>query len=278
MHVVWKNCPYAHQGVNKRGKSKPSLILEAMTDYNLWILHNAFGDGGSLNDINVWDKSPLKTLMVSDDWNEKVEKPFQIAGETFYKYLILVDGIYPNLARFVKTLGEGAVTPGEKRFTKWQEAIRKLIERAFGVLQIKFQYLARPVLLHNPKEIGDVVRACIILHNMMVEHRIENCDSEAAHALSYELDAKATRMEEDDRMEYVDGAAERARRGKQDLMAMAAEMERGTWFDIRTRRMVREAEFRSLRTEIAIARYQDLANPREHDRVRRAIIQELGSK
>ena len=256
MHVVWKNCPYSHQGVNKRGKSKPSLILEGMADYNLWIWHGGFGDGGSLNDINVWDKSHLKTLMVSDDWNEKVEKPFEIAGETFYKYLILVDGIYPNLARFVKTLGDGASTPSEKRFTKWQEAIRKLIERAFGVLQIKFQYLARPVHLRNPKEIGDVVRACIILHNMMVEYRIENCDCEAVHAMSYKLDAELTRMEEDERMEYVDRAAERARRGKQDLLAMAAEMDRGAWFDLRTTRMVREAEFRSLRTEVAIARYQ----------------------
>ena len=90
MHVEWKNCPYSHQGVNKRGKNKPSLILEGMADYNLWIWHSGFGDGGSLNDINVWDKSHLKTLLVSDDWNDKVDMPFDIGGETFYKYLILV--------------------------------------------------------------------------------------------------------------------------------------------------------------------------------------------
>jgi hypothetical protein len=53
----------------------------------------------------------------------------------------------------------------------WQEISRKLIERAFRVLQAKFQCLVRPVLLHNPEKISNMVVGCIIMHNMMVEHR-----------------------------------------------------------------------------------------------------------
>jgi hypothetical protein len=44
-----------------------------------------------------------------------------------------VDGIYPEIARFVKTLSE-PLTNLEKAFAAWQEGSRKGIERAFGVL------------------------------------------------------------------------------------------------------------------------------------------------
>ena len=40
------------------------------------------------------------------------------------------------------------LTNEEKRYTAWQEAARKHIERAFGVLQCRFQVMARPFLGH----------------------------------------------------------------------------------------------------------------------------------
>ena len=65
----------------------------------------------------------------------------------FYLFLILilfllvwflVDGIYPELARFVKTVSE-PMSPATRSYTKWQEGSRKSIERAFGVFGRKFQ-------------------------------------------------------------------------------------------------------------------------------------------
>ena len=73
----------------------------------------------------------------------------------------------------------------------------------------------------------------------MVEHRLENCDSEAAYAMNYKLDPQQTKIEEEEREKHLDRAAERAQREKQDLMAMAAEMERGEWLELRTARLVR---------------------------------------
>ena len=59
MHISWKNCPMAHQGQYKGKEGHPTLVLEGMCDYNLWFWHVAFGYPGALNDINVWERSPL---------------------------------------------------------------------------------------------------------------------------------------------------------------------------------------------------------------------------
>ena len=89
----------------------------------------------------------------------------------------MVDGIYPELARFVKTIEE----PSDSKalaFAKWQEASRKDIERAFGVSQPKFHVLVRKIEMWYLGDIACVVNTCIVLHNMMVSHRIDNDEVE----------------------------------------------------------------------------------------------------
>jgi len=121
MHVPWKNCPVAYQGQYTNGKQgHPTIILEAVADYNLWFWHVAFGFPGSYNDINVWDNSPLHKAFVDGTFS-LIDFEFEIAGKVFNKLWFLVDGIYPELARFVKTI---AVPCGRmmNRFAAWQEA------------------------------------------------------------------------------------------------------------------------------------------------------------
>ena len=55
----------------------------------------------------------------------------------------LADGIYPKWSTFVKTIP----SPREQKkklFTKAQEAYRKDVERAFGVLQARFAIVRGP--------------------------------------------------------------------------------------------------------------------------------------
>ncbi len=82
----------------------PSIVLEAPC--NLWIWHASFGWAGSLNDINIWDRSPLLKSWLDGTFSLFTDFPFSIAGRTFEKLFVLVDGIYPELARFVKTFSE----------------------------------------------------------------------------------------------------------------------------------------------------------------------------
>ena len=54
-------------------------------------------------------------------------------------------------------------------FAQRQEAARKDVERAFGVLQARFAIVKNPVLCWDKVKIGKIMRACIILYNMIVE-------------------------------------------------------------------------------------------------------------
>ena len=50
-----------------------------------------------------------------------------------------------------------------------QEACRKDVKRTFGVLQARFAAVANPSRLWSQEEMSLVMRACVILHNMIVQ-------------------------------------------------------------------------------------------------------------
>lgn len=69
---------------------------------------------------------------------------------------------------FVKTI-RLPPTDKTKLFAKMQEGARKDVEHAFGVLQSRFAIVRGPVNLWYRQDIADIMYACVILHNMIVE-------------------------------------------------------------------------------------------------------------
>ena len=61
MHWKWKNCPAAWKGMYSGHIREPTIILEAVASYDLWIWHEFFGMPGSHNDINVLERSFIFT-------------------------------------------------------------------------------------------------------------------------------------------------------------------------------------------------------------------------
>jgi Plant transposon protein len=143
----------------------------------MWIWHTRFGFPGTHNDINIWDQSSLLRMFL-DGTFLNVDFSFRVGNKTFDKVWIMVDGIYPELSRFVKTISI-PVNQVQKMYSKWQEACRKSVERAFGVLRRKFQILSRPIELYYEDDIRNTVNTCIILHNMMVETRLRRQEEES---------------------------------------------------------------------------------------------------
>uniref|UniRef100_A0A0D3CHV2 Nuclease HARBI1 n=1 Tax=Brassica oleracea var. oleracea TaxID=109376 RepID=A0A0D3CHV2_BRAOL len=133
MHWEWKNCPTAWKGMYSRGTGKPTIVLEAVASYDLWIWHAFFGAPGTMNDLNILDRSP-----VFDDIINGIapEVNFYVNGREYHLAYYLTDGIYPNWATFIQSirLPQG---PKNSLFAKNQEAVRKDVERAFGVLQAR---------------------------------------------------------------------------------------------------------------------------------------------
>uniref|UniRef100_A0A0D3BRH3 DDE Tnp4 domain-containing protein n=1 Tax=Brassica oleracea var. oleracea TaxID=109376 RepID=A0A0D3BRH3_BRAOL len=54
-------------------------------------------------------------------------------------------------------------------FAKTQEFVRKDVERAFGVLQARFAVVRNPSNLWDKNKISNIMRACLIVHNMIVQ-------------------------------------------------------------------------------------------------------------
>ena len=173
MHTYWKNCPKAWAGQFQGKEKKPTIVLEAACDYNTWFWHASYGYSGSMNDIQVFDLSPLLESFVDGSFSnaEKEVGSFCIGGTYFDLMFLLVDGIYPKIARFVKAC-KMPITIDEEKFTAWQESKRKDIERAFGILQSQWQFIRNGILLMNLNMLSQRITSCIILHNICVSDRI----------------------------------------------------------------------------------------------------------
>ena len=179
-------------------EEKPTLVMEAFCDYNLWIWHATSGFPGTYNDINIWDHSPLLESFLDGSFAREVDFDYNVGSTTFRSLFLLVDGIYPEHSRFVKTLDE-AVGHSQQQYASWQESSRKDIERAFGVLKRKFQILVRPFELWFVKDIACIVKTMVMLHNMMVEQRISRDEPENSDWYEY-----SASLEQDDNQMDVD--------------------------------------------------------------------------
>jgi hypothetical protein len=88
------------QGSYKGKEKKPSIVLEALSDYHLWFWHAAYGYAGTMNDISIFDMSPLFEKLLDGTFNSlEIETnvvPHKIGEESFSCMFMLVDGIYPS--------------------------------------------------------------------------------------------------------------------------------------------------------------------------------------
>jgi hypothetical protein len=165
MHYEWKNCPVAWQGDFGDRDGNKSIILEAIADQSLHIWHIFFGLPGSNNDLNVLDRSPLVHNMLT---GAACDMTFEVNGQEYDRYYLLADGIYPQWSCFVQSIH----MPGDEKrahFAKRQEACRKDVERCFGVLQARFAIIRNPCRQWSMDTISDIMFACCILHNMILE-------------------------------------------------------------------------------------------------------------
>ncbi|XP_057723732.1 uncharacterized protein LOC130939660 [Arachis stenosperma] len=119
---------------------------------------------GSNNDINVLDHSPI----FDDILNDRSPKP---QGEK------------------------------HKLFAQYQEGQKKDVEQAFGVLQARLAIIRGPARFWEKKKFANIMRAYIILHNMIVEDERDTYVGNFAQGLEYddvENDLSQPQLGEDD--------------------------------------------------------------------------------
>lgn len=263
MHVRWKNCPVAYQGTYKGKEKYCSIVLEAVADHNLWFWHAAFGFAGSCNDINILDASPLHQRFV-DGTHSLIDFPYNIGETQFNKLFYLVDGIYPLLSRFVKTISV-PINKAETNFSGWQESSRKDVERAFGVLQAKWRLLSSPVEKWDERKIQHMVMTCLILHNMMVDKRI----SESSDIIDVnEYFNIEDRAQVDDDGVVVDDA-------EQEVRTLEAELAHVVLRNQVSQFQQDRLDFWQHQNMVIQSRWGKLYDDKEHIRLRDAIVKQL---
>uniref|UniRef100_A0A0D3EDK9 Uncharacterized protein n=1 Tax=Brassica oleracea var. oleracea TaxID=109376 RepID=A0A0D3EDK9_BRAOL len=132
MHWGWKNCSTAWKGQYSRGSGKPTIVLEAVASYDLWIWHAFFGPPGTLNGINVLDRSPVFDDIIK---GQAPQVTYSVNGREYHLAYYLTDG------------------PKAVLFAQRQEVVRKDVERAFGVLQARFAIVKNPALFWDKLKI-----------------------------------------------------------------------------------------------------------------------------
>jgi hypothetical protein len=104
MHWTWKNCPKAWHGMYCGKNRDATIVLEAMASEDLWIWHVFFGLPGTLNDINVLQRSPLFARLISGD---APTCNYKVMDNEYTMGYYLTDDIYPEWATLVKSSFEG---------------------------------------------------------------------------------------------------------------------------------------------------------------------------
>ena len=87
----------------------------------------------------------------------------------------LADSIYPQWAAFVKTISEPRGNK-QSHFATMQEAARKDVERAFGVVRARWGIVRSAVMMWKSETLWQLMICCVILHNMIVEDEGDDVD------------------------------------------------------------------------------------------------------
>jgi len=156
-------------GAYQSRKGKRGIVIEAVCDEDLWIWHLFVSAPGSLNDINVMHQSPLYLDVTGGRWPPR-NKSYTINGRTRTLTYYLVDGIYPRFA-FLISPHPKPCTEEQTTSNRLQEAIRKDVERLFGVLMKRFHISLHTGRCLSVSQLVTTYKAICNLHNMCVERR-----------------------------------------------------------------------------------------------------------
>lgn len=130
----------------------------------------------------------------------------------------LTDNIYPRWRIFQRTFkgDKNKMLKAFANYARKHEAVRKDIERLFGVLQKRFHVLFHPSRHWSKDMMSIVVATCLILHNMIVEdeygesiasdteyERRQNRIEVACLSISQPLDARSSQPPSDPDAEFV---------------------------------------------------------------------------
>ena len=161
-------------------KQHCSVILQAIVDCSLKFLHVSVGYPGSIHDARVLRLSGLFDL---GNNQQILESPSRVINGTEVPPLIVGDSAYPLLKWLIKPYADrGRLSPEESKFNIKLSAMRSVVEKAFGMLKLRWRLVYKKVEQKTRTLKKTVIAACI-LHNICIDHG-DLCDDNAADSSS----------------------------------------------------------------------------------------------
>ncbi|XP_047964885.1 uncharacterized protein LOC125209325 [Salvia hispanica] len=153
-------------------RSPDAADCQFLLDWH-WRTHGFPGMLGSIDRMHwQWKNCPTAWRGQFTTGYKGPSIEFTANGNVHNMGYYLADGIYPQWPVFLKTI---RCPLGDRRryFARAQESARKDVERAFGVLQSRFALVKGPTRFFYQGDIADIMYACIIMHNMIIDDEHE---------------------------------------------------------------------------------------------------------
>ena len=152
--------------------------MQAIVDCSLKFLHVSVGYPGSIHDARVLGLSGLFDLVNNQ---QILESPSRVINGTEVLPLIVGDSAYPLLKWLIKPYADRErLSSEERKFNIKLSAMRSVVERAFGMLKLRWRLVYKKV---EQKTLKKTVIAACILHNICINHG-DLCDGNAADSSS----------------------------------------------------------------------------------------------
>jgi hypothetical protein len=136
-------------------KNRHSINVQAVVDSRLEFINIVVKYPGRVHDSFIWNNCGLKLYFDNNNMNG----------------WLLGDSGYP-LERNLMTPFLNPQTNGQMRYNDSHIKTRNVIERAFGVLKMRFRCLDQTAgkLMFSPERACNIIVSCFILHNISRKH------------------------------------------------------------------------------------------------------------
>ena len=169
-HVVLGKCPVELTNSCTGKIKKPSLSYEASVDHRRFCQSISNGFYGTVNDKTIikhdkyltdlrdglaWQNVTF-TLFNADGTESTLTGPYHITDNGYHYWRCLMSPF-------------GATSNLEQRYwSEWMESVRKDVECFNGIVKGRFRSLLGIIQFHKMSDIDNLVKFCVILHNMLI--------------------------------------------------------------------------------------------------------------
>jgi hypothetical protein len=175
VHVYWYRCP-ATQQTNHRGKEGyPTRSYEVIVDHSLRIRNVSGGFPGTNNDKSIVRNDIGVEMFTHNDKSKEKHflktVRFKVGNLWMTGSYLICDGGYHLWDSLMCPYHLSDIS-SERYWSRMVEAVRKDVERTFGILKVRFMILKHGFKVESAKLCDQIFIVCCILHNMLIDKGI----------------------------------------------------------------------------------------------------------